>query len=44
MLNSLPYQNIILVSAITIFMGIILILTKTREKLTKLKATISLGL
>lgn len=42
MLNSLPYQNIILIGAIAILLGIILIITKSKERLTKLKAYISL--
>ena len=42
MWNSLPYQNIILIGTIAILLGIILILTKSKERLTKLKAYTSL--
>ena len=44
MWNSLPYQNIILIGTIAILLGIILILTKSKERLTKLKAYTSLVL
>lgn len=38
MLNSISYQNLILVGIIAVFIGIILIIMKTGDGLTKLKA------
>lgn len=44
MLNSISYQNLILVAVVAVLLGSILILTKIREKFTKLSWFIYISL